>query len=127
MLKVPRTFKKFSALMAMTLTKLKVRSNNGSATLLTVIKNPVTNYLPMNIEILGTSNKAEEVNLNDFVKTLGVEKKPLCFVIGAVSVGNPGMENELVTRSISISKHGLTAANVCGKLVVAMEKLWKIV
>jgi hypothetical protein len=29
------------------------------------------------------------------VKEIGVEKKPLVFVIGAVSVGNPGMENNL--------------------------------
>ena len=41
-LKVPRTFKAFSAFMAQLLTKLRVRSATGSATLATVIKNPVT-------------------------------------------------------------------------------------
>ena len=104
MLKVPRSFKRFSALMAQLLTKLKIRSAVGSATLATVIKNPVTQYLPMGVQILGTSNKGEMVNLSEYVKTLGVEKKPLCFVIGAVSVGNPGMENDLAQKTIAISK-----------------------
>ena len=42
MLKVPRTFKKFSGFIAQLLTKLKVRSAQGSTTVATVIKNPVT-------------------------------------------------------------------------------------
>ena len=128
MLKVPRTFKRFSAFMAQLLTKLKVRSAQGSATLATVIKNPVTQYLPMGVKIVGTSNKADLVNVNDYVKTLGIEKKPFVFVIGAVSVGNPGMENDLVSgENISISKHGLSAACVCGKMCTALEKLWRVV
>ena len=54
-------------------------------------------------------------------------------MIGAVSVGNPGMENDLgldnkeyFHQNISISDHGLSAANVCGKVCTAMEKLWQI-
>lgn len=29
------------------------------------------------------------------MRTLDVKEKPICIVIGAVSTGNPGMENEL--------------------------------
>ena len=80
---------------------------------------------------MGTSNKAEKVNINHYVKSLGIEKKPLVFVIGAVSVGNPGMDNDIVKENggenISISKHGLSAACVCGKICGAMEKLWRVV
>ena len=50
----------------------------------------------MGVQIVGTSKLSTLVNINDWVKTMGVERKPLVFVIGAVSVGNPGMENELV-------------------------------
>lgn len=92
-----------------------------------MIKNPVTEYLPLGVNIVGTSKLAPLVNINDWVKTKGVEKKPLVFVIGAVSVGNPGMENELAKENISISKHGLSAACVCGKVCTAFEKLWKVV
>ena len=124
---MPRTFGAFSAFIAQLLTKLKVRSAKGSATVASVIKNPVTDYLPLGVRMVGTSKLAPLVNINDHVKTLGVHNKPLVFVIGAVSVGNPGMENDLVTENISISQKGLSAANVCGKLCTAMEKLWGIV
>jgi hypothetical protein len=49
----------------------------------------------MNVKCVGTSKLAKFVNINEYVKELGIEKKPLVFVIGAVSVGNPGMENDL--------------------------------
>ena len=45
--------------MAQTLTKLKVRAATGSAVVLNVIKNPVTDYLPLGIKIVGTSTQAE--------------------------------------------------------------------
>ena len=114
-------------MMAQLLTKLKLRSAAGSASLAAVIKNPVTQYLPMGVKIVGTSKLAPLVNVNEYVRTLGIEKKPFVFVIGAVSVGNPGMENELVQENISISDNGLTAACVCGKITTAMEKLWRVV
>jgi len=94
-LRVPRSFKLFSAFIAQLLCKLKVRSENGSATLATVIKNPVTEYLPMGVKCVGTSKLGKLVNLNQYVKEIDLKKKPLVFVIGAVSVGNPGMENDL--------------------------------
>ena len=81
----------------------------------------------MGVQIVGTSKLGELVNINDYVKSLGIEKKPFVFLIGAVSVGNPGMENDLVQSNISISKHGLSAACVCGKICTAMEKLWMVV
>ena len=81
----------------------------------------------MGAKIIGTSKLAPLVNINDWAKSIGVERKPLVFVIGAVSVGNPGMENELATENISISKHGLSAACVCGKVCTAFEKLWGVV
>ena len=83
----------------------------------------------MGVKIVGTSNKAELVNVNQYVQKLGIEKKPFVFVIGAVSVGNPGMENDLTQtgENISISKHGLSAACVCGKICTAMEKLWRVI
>ena len=108
-----------------------MRSAQGSTTVAAVIKNPVTQYLPMGVKIVGTSKLGKLVNINHYVKSLGIEKKPLVFVIGAVSVGNPGMENDLVEQNggenISISKHGLSAACVCGKITTAMEKLYMVV
>lgn len=58
MLEIPRTFREFSALMAQCLTKLRVRASGGSQTLLSVVKNPVTDHLPIGCKIIGTSSKA---------------------------------------------------------------------
>ena len=89
--------------MAQTLTKLKTRAATGSNTLLNVIKNPVTDHLPLGINIIGTSSKAEHITIGDYVaresapdnsKYGAARYKSICFVIGAVSVGNPGQENE---------------------------------
>ena len=89
--------------------------------------------MPHNVTVVGTSKLAPLVKINDYVRSMDIERKPLVFVIGAVSVGNPGMENDLGLegdefhrRDISISPHGLSAACVCGKLCNAMEKLWNI-
>ena len=56
------------------------------------------------------------------------ETKPIAFVIGAVSVGNPGMENDIVgDTSICISNTGLSAACVCAKICTAYEEHWGII
>ena len=50
----------------------------------------------MGVKVLGTSKIAPLVNMNKYVEEKVAKDKPLVFVIGAVSVGNPGMENDLV-------------------------------
>jgi len=78
--------------------------------------------------MVGTSTKADLINLNTYIKTTPAkDKKPFAFVIGAVSVGNPGMENELVTENICISSKSLSAACVCSKICFALENLWGVV
>ena len=63
MLRVPRTYKKFAAMMAQCLTKLKIRAATGSAVLLNVIKNDVRSKLPLGTEVIGTSSKAELLSM----------------------------------------------------------------
>ena len=106
--RIPRTYKPFAALMAQLLTKLKVRAATGSKQLMSVIKNPVTEYLPLGCRIIGTSAQADLKSMDQYVeefstKNTAAEYKPICFVVGAVSIGNPGMENDYVTDTISIS------------------------
>lgn len=91
-----------------------------------VIKNPVTDHLPVGVKKIGTSSKAKLVHLPDYINSLGVEKKPIVFVIGAVSVGNPGMDNDYVDESICISNYPLSAACVCSKVCTYFEDLWKV-
>ena len=109
---------------------MKIRASGSSVTLMKVIKNPVTAHLPLGIKKVGTSTKAQLTSLRDYVnKEMGEgkdNKKPICFVIGAVSVGNPGMENDYVDESICISNYALSAACVCSKLCDVFEDLWKV-
>ena len=124
--RIPRTFKRFSGLFAQLLTQFKIRAANSSVTLMKVIKNPVTDHFPIGVHKVGTSSKGKLVDINDYVKTLGVENKPLVFVIGSVSVGNPGMEADYVDECISISNYSLSGACVCSKVCFAFEQLWKV-
>jgi len=126
--RIPRTFKRFSGLMAQLLTNMKIRATGSSVTLMRVIKNPVTTHLPIGVKKIGTSTKGKLVHLPTYVKDLMGDstKKPVVFSIGAVSIGNSGMENDYVDESICISNYSLSAACVCSKLCDAFEDLWKI-
>ena len=133
MLRVPRTYKTFAAMMAQCLTKLKIRAAQGSAVLLNVIKNDVREQLPLGTMLVGTSSKAELRPMRDYVadfSPVGTPQqfKSICFVIGAVSIGNPGQENDLdVDTSISIASCGLSAACVCSKVCESYEQHWGVV
>ena len=133
MMRVPRTFKRFSALMAQCLTKLKIRAATGSQTLMNVIKNPVNQHLPIGTKIIGTSSKAELKTMREYVEQFSPKdtkqySRPIAYVIGAVSVGNPGMENDFgIDEAICIASTGLSAACVCTKLCTAYEQHWEVV
>jgi rRNA small subunit pseudouridine methyltransferase Nep1 len=91
-----------------------------------IIKNPITLHFPIGVKKIGTSTKGKLVHMGEYIKTLGVEKKPIVFSIGAVSVGNPGMENDYVDECICVSNYPLSAACVCSKVCTYFEDLWKV-
>jgi rRNA small subunit pseudouridine methyltransferase Nep1 len=114
--------------MAQLITKMKIRASGSSVTLMKVIKNPVTAHLPIGVKKIGLEVKGKLVNLNNYVKELmgtGKEnKKPVVFVIGAVSVGSP--EVDYIDECICISNYSLSAACCCSKICDAFEELWKV-
>ena len=109
---------------------MKIRAAGSSVTLMKVIKNPVTAHLPLGVKKIGTSTKGKLIRMGDYVKELmGTEeqqKKPIVFVIGAVSVGNPAMETEYTDECVCISNYSLSAACVCSKVCEAFEDLWRV-
>ena len=62
--KIPRTYKRFAGLFAYLLKNLKIRAVNTSTTLLKVIKNPITDHIPVNTLIVGTSTKGKLVKID---------------------------------------------------------------
>jgi len=116
--RIPRTFKRFAGLMVQLLHKLRVRAADGSDTLLKVIKNPVTAHLPVGATVVGLEMGSRLVDPFDLPSLLP-PKKPVVFVIGAMSHGN--IEADYITQSFSVSRYPLSAACALSKLLNAFE------
>ncbi|KAI7981988.1 Ribosomal RNA small subunit methyltransferase NEP1 [Camellia lanceoleosa] len=66
--RIPRTYKRFSGIMSLLLQKLSITVVGESEKLLRVIKNPVTQYLPLNSRKIGFSYISEKlVDIRDYV------------------------------------------------------------
>ena len=109
--------------MAQLLTKYRIRASDTSEILLKVIKNPITDHLPMGSPIISTSEKSRLVDVDEYCSSLN-KGKPVIFVVGAMSQGDVNIDYN--NDSISVSSYPLSAAVVCSKLCTAFEKVWDI-
>jgi rRNA small subunit pseudouridine methyltransferase Nep1 len=104
--------------------KLSIRSINGPEKLLKVIKNPITDYLPIKCTKIGFSYSASKcVRLCDYLPTLP-QNQPIIVVIGAMAHGK--VETDWVDDEIAISEYPLSGSVACGKLCCALEDLWNV-
>jgi len=125
--RIPRTFKRFSALMVQLLHKLKIRSADGKDMLLRVIKNPVTRHLPAGAHIYGLSCTGELYNPHHFASALP-DDAPIVFIIGAMSTGHITLnDHPYIEEMISISEYPLSGATAINRLVGGIENHWGIV
>ena len=60
-IRLPRTYKRFSGLMAQLLTKMKIKSPESKVTLLEVVNGPIESHFPSDPFIIGTSIKGHLV------------------------------------------------------------------
>ena len=105
--------------LAQLLHKLSIRASNGSAKLLKVIKNPVTDHLPPNCRTILLSVTGQLVSLPAYVPTLP-DDRPVVFVCGAMAHGK--VEPEYQTdECIAISEYPLSGAAALGRLCAAFE------
>jgi rRNA small subunit pseudouridine methyltransferase Nep1 len=116
--RIPRTFKRFCGLMVQLLHKMRVRAADGSDTLLKVVRNPVTQHLPVGAVVVGLEVGARLVDAFDLPALLP-KGRPVVFVIGAMSRGD--IAADFVTQTFSISRYPLSAACAVGKLLNAFE------
>lgn len=124
--RIPRTFKRFSGLMVQLLHKLSIRGVNGPEKLLKVIKNPVSDHLPVNTMKLTLSGDAPTVRLSRYLPTLP-ETHSIAVFVGAMARGRDDFADHVVDQKISISDYPLSASVACGKLCCGLEELWDIV
>ncbi|KAG6331814.1 hypothetical protein ID866_7274 [Astraeus odoratus] len=113
--RIPRTFKRFSGLMVQLLHKLSIRGVNGPEKLLKVIKNPVTDHLPVNTIKLTLSGDAPTVRLSKYLPTLP-ETHSIAVFVGAMARGRDDFADHVVDSKISVSDYPLSASVACGKV-----------
>lgn len=123
--RIPRTFRRFSGLVVQLLHKLSVHAVNGPEKLLTVVKNPVTQYFPVGCKRIGTSVNAKQlVRIDEFVVDAIGKDDQAVFVIGAMAHGK--VEVDYTDVEIAFSEYPLSAAVACCKVCSAFEKHWGI-
>ncbi len=75
---------------------------------------------------IGTSTQGRNMTFDDYFESIELGEKPIAFVIGGVSVGNPCMGLDYIEDCLCISNYPLSAACVCSKLCFALEKRWGV-
>ena len=123
--RIPRTYNRFEGLMTVLLQKLKIRARENSEVLLKVIKNPVTDHIPLGSLIVSTSEKSRLVDKDEFAMNCVKEYKNIVFVVGAISKGDVNIDYN--HDSVSISSYPLSAGVVCSKICDSFEKGWGII
>ncbi|XP_015925720.1 ribosomal RNA small subunit methyltransferase NEP1 [Parasteatoda tepidariorum] len=119
--RIPRTFKRFSGLMVQLLHKLTIRSGEGNQRLMKVIKNPVTDHLPVGCKKIATSFSSEKiVHPRDLVPP----DEPIVIVVGAMAHGQ--VTADYAEETVSISGYPLSAALTCSKFCSAFEEVWGV-
>lgn len=124
--RIPRTFKRFAGLMVQLLHKLSIRSTNSQEKLLKVIKNPITDHLPLNCRKVTLSFDAEVVRVKDYVEALN-PRESICVFVGAMAKGKDDFADSFKDESISISNYSLSASVACARFCHAAEMCWDIV
>lgn len=122
--RIPRTYKRFAGLMLELMQKLSITASGSREKLMRTIKNPVTQYLPLNSHKIGFSVSSEKlVDMHDYVATIP-DDKDLVFVVGAMSHGK--VDDHYVEDYISISSYPLSAACCIATICGALHRKWKI-
>ncbi|KAL3755583.1 hypothetical protein ACJRO7_002608 [Eucalyptus globulus] len=123
--RIPRTYKRFAGIMLQLLQKLSITAAGKREKLLRVIKNPVTQYLPVDARKIGFSHSSERlVEMQDYVAAIG-DDTPLVFVVGAMAHGK--IETEYTDDFISISNYPLSAACCINIICDAVRKHLKFI
>ncbi|XP_017872161.1 PREDICTED: ribosomal RNA small subunit methyltransferase NEP1 [Drosophila arizonae] len=128
--RIPRTFKRFAGLMVQLLHKFQVRANETSRRLMSVIKNPITDHLPVGCKKYAMSYSGRLVtNCRELVpkgeEGSSAYEEPVVIVIGAFAHGT--LNTDYTEELISISRYPLSAAIACSKLCSAFEEVWGVV
>jgi rRNA small subunit pseudouridine methyltransferase Nep1 len=122
--RIPRTFDRFCGLMVQLLHKLSIRATDTSQKLLKVIKNPVSDHLPIGCPKYTSSFQASKVLKHNELASICGDDEPVVVVIGAMAKG--AVDVDYTKESISISNYPLSAALTCARFCTAFEEKWNV-
>lgn len=144
--RIPRTLKRFGGLMGayddggsqcqstidintfashstvQLLHKMSIRATDTATKLMKVIKNPITDHLPVGCKKYVMSFTGALKKPSELVPAVD---EPIALVIGAFAHGN--VNTDYTEGAFSISNYPLSAALACSKLCTAFEEGWGIV
>lgn len=137
-IRIPRTYKRFAGLMVQLLHKMKIKAGSESTTLLKVIKNPFSQYLPAGTRCYGMSSQGNLYSPVALARSLvpdninpnnkNEEQPPVCFIVGAMSTGHVKLEDHpYMEEMFSISEYPLSGAAALSRITSGLEHHWGIV
>lgn len=131
--RIPRTYKRFAGLMVQLLHKMKIKANENGTTLMKVIKNPMSQHLPVGTRVYGMSCQGTLYSPLGLAKALipldpNGNEGQVCFVIGAMAAGHVSVEDHpYIEKMFSISEYPLSGASAINRILGAIEHQWGIV
>lgn len=131
--RIPRTYKRFAGLMVQLLHKMKIKASDNGTTLMKVIKNPMSQHLPVGTHVFGMSCQGQLYSPEGLAKSL-IPVNPeeaghqVCFVIGAMAAGHVTVEDHpYIEKMFSISEYPLSGATAINRILGSIEHQWGIV
>ncbi|XP_021714095.1 ribosomal RNA small subunit methyltransferase nep-1-like [Chenopodium quinoa] len=122
--RIPRTYKRFAGIMLQLLQKLSISAAGKRDKLFRVVKNPVTQYLPLNSRKIGFSFSSEKlVDIQKYVDAVKDDSN-FVFVVGAMAHGK--VDDEIVEDYISISGYPLSAAWCIARICQGLQHKWSV-
>ena len=129
--RIPRTYKRFAGLMVQLLHKMKIKASENGTTLMKVIKNPMSQHLPVGAHVYGMSCQGtlySPIGLTKALVPLEPKGETVCFVIGAMAAGHVSVEDHpYIEKMFSISEYPLSGAAAINRILGAIEHQWGIV
>ena len=138
-IRIPRTYKRFAGLMVQLLHKMKIKAGSESTTLLRVVKNPFSQYLPAGTRCYGMSCEGTLYSPVALAQALlpaspsssttdDDDKPPTCFIVGAMSTGHVTLQDHpYMEKMISVSEYPLSGAAALSRIMGGIEHHWGIV
>ncbi|XP_022150056.1 ribosomal RNA small subunit methyltransferase NEP1-like [Momordica charantia] len=112
--RIPESLDEFCDMMSQLLQKFSTKAKGKRGKLLQLVKNPITQYLPINCVKIGlTSSSTKVVEPRDYFTTFSNDVN-FVFVIGAM--GHDKIDVEGIDEVISVSGHHLSA-RVCLRMI----------